>query len=108
MQSDYDSRKATDYTVAAQQRILNVATVMFGHEIDGLTPGQVARLADISATSATRDLSNLKTAGWAEQLPNGNWRISPMLGRKAMGVLAALERAAQKLDELRQRYTRTA
>lgn len=108
MQSDFDSRKATDYTVAAQQRILKVQMALFGHEVEGLAPGQVAKLCAISAASATRDLDNLRTAGMAEQLPNGRWRISPNLGRRALAVLANIEQAERQLADTRNRFTRTA
>jgi DNA-binding IclR family transcriptional regulator len=100
--------KKTDYTSSCQQRILKVMLVMFGHEIDGLPPGQIAKLAQITPQAATRDLFNLVEAGIAEQVAhNNNYRLTPMLGRKALAILHAVERAAQRVDETRNRYTRT-
>jgi DNA-binding IclR family transcriptional regulator len=98
----------TDYTSDSQQRVLKTLLVLFGHEIDGLAPGQVAKLVGTSASNATRDLANLIEAGIAEQTPhNGNYRLTPMLGRKAMAILTTIERAASRVEETRQRYTRT-
>ena len=47
---------STNYYCESQQRILRVLMCLFGHEIDGLTPGQVAKMAEITASKATRDL----------------------------------------------------
>ena len=100
--------KKTDYTSSCQQRILKVLLVMFGHEIDGLAPGQIAKLAEITPQEATRDIHNLIEAGVAERLPhNDNVRISPLMGRKAMQVLATLDTAQRRVDEVRNRFTRT-
>ena len=94
------------YHCASQQRILKVLMCLFGHEIDGLTPGQVAKLADITAGNATRDLANLEEAGLIERLPGGDKvRISPQLGRKALSILHGLDRAKQQLDDITHRYT---
>ncbi|MBS1186701.1 MAG: hypothetical protein H6R04_719 [Burkholderiaceae bacterium] len=98
----------TDYTSDSQQRILKTMLVMFGHEIDGLAPGQVSKLVGSSPSNATRDLANLIEAGIAERVPhNDNYRLSPMLGQKAMAILTNIDRAARRVDETRQRYTRT-
>ena len=102
-------RKKTDYTSSCQQRILKVLLAMFGHEIDGLAPGQIAKLAEITPQEATRDIHNLVVAGYVEQVPhNGQYRVSPMLGRKALAILHTIERAAQRVEETRNRYTRNA
>lgn len=101
--------RKTDYTNSSQQRILKVVLTMFGHEIDGLPPGQLAKLAGITPGEATRDLDNLMQAGFVEPLPQGNaYRITPMVGQKAMAILHTLDRAAKRVDETRNRYTRTA
>lgn len=97
---------ASKYHCAAQQRILKVMLCLFGHEIDGLTPGQVAKLANTTPTNATRDLWNLQEAGLVERLPGGDAvRISPQLGRKALAVLHSLDRAKRQLDDITHRYT---
>jgi DNA-binding IclR family transcriptional regulator len=96
---------ATKYHCASQQRILKVLLCLFGHEIDGLTPGQVAKLAGITPANATRDLWNLQEAGLVERLPGGDAvRISPKLGRKALATVHAFDRAQRSLTDLANRY----
>lgn len=99
---------APQYHCASQQRILKVLLCLFGHEIDGLTPGQVAKLADTTPANATRDLWNLQEAGLVERLPGGDAvRISPQLGRKALAVLHTFDRAQRSLSDLTSRYIPT-
>ena len=96
------------YHCASQQRILKTLMCLFGHEIDGLTPGQVARLANTTPANATRDLWNLQEAGLVERLPGGDAvRISPQLGRKALAVLHTFDRAQRSLSDLTSRYIPT-
>ena len=101
------SRK-TDYTNSSQQRILKVVLTMFGHEIDGLAPGALAKLAGITPGEATRDLDNLIQAGWVEEVVSGKaYRITPMIGQRALAILNTIERATGRLQDTRNRYTRT-
>lgn len=94
-----------NYSCASQQRLLKVLMCLFGHEIDGLAPGQVAKLTGITAANATRDLWNLEEAGLVERLPQGDKvRISPALGRKALAVLHTFDRAQRGLNDLTNRY----
>jgi DNA-binding IclR family transcriptional regulator len=102
-----DRSRKTDYTNSSQQRILKVVLTMFGHEIDGLPPGQLAKLAGITPGEATRDLDNLMQAGFVETVPQGNaYRISPMIGQRALAILNTIERASRRLEDTRNRYTR--
>lgn len=96
------------YYNTSQQRILRVMLLLFGHEIDGLAPSQLAQTVGASASAITRDIYNLIDAGVAERLPhNDNVRIHPMMGAKAMQVLTALDQAEKRLAETRSRFTRT-
>lgn len=95
------------YENGSQQRVLLVLMALFGHEVQGVAPGQLAKALNISPSETTRDLANLKQAGLAEQMPDsGRWRITPRLCQKALTSLSAIESAAKKLDETRNRYTR--
>ena len=97
------------YHYGSQQRALQVLLVLFGHEIDGLSPSQIAKAVQASPSAITRDIHNLVVAGYVEQVPhNGQYRVSPMLGRKALAILHTIERAAQRVEETRNRYTRNA
>lgn len=94
------------YISEAQQRILRLELCLAGHEVDGLSPGQIAQLNECTASQVTRDLANLKHAGRAEQLPTGRWRLGPQIVQIAMRHMTALERARTRLDETTQRYSR--
>lgn len=96
------------YIAESQQRVLKTLDVLFGHEVNGLASGQIAKLVGTSASNTTRDLANLKEAGFAEEvIGTGNWRISPRLGQRALAILHTLDREAKKLEETRSRFTRT-
>ena len=97
-----------DYTNDAQQRILRLLSLLAGHEITGLAPAEIARQQGCPASMVTRDLDNLRTAGFAELVPEtGRWRLSPLVVQVALAHMAALERAEARLAETRQRYSRT-
>lgn len=99
--------KPNTYHCESQQRILRVLMSLFGHEINGLSPSQVAQANGNSAALTTRDLWNLETAGLVERLPSGDKvRISPRLGSKALSTLAAFDQAQRQLEDLQARYTR--
>lgn len=101
------SEERQPYESSSQQRILKVLLTMFGHEVSGIAPGELAKLAEISPQEATRDLANLRIAGLAETIPEtGRWRLTPRLPQKALVMLNEINRAAEKIKETQQRYTR--
>jgi DNA-binding IclR family transcriptional regulator len=98
---------SADYTNDSQQRGYKTLLALFGHEMSGLSPGDVAKAVGTTASNATRDLYNLVKAGLAERITyNGNYRITPLLGQKALTILTALDRADRRAAETRQRFTR--
>lgn len=95
------------YISDAQQRILGLILTLAGNEIEGLAPGQIAKLNDCSPSQVTRDLANLKHKGWAEQLPaTGRWRLGPDIVQIASRHMAAMDRARTRLEEAQARYSR--
>lgn len=98
----------SDYTNESQQRILRLLKLLAGNEITGLAPADIARQQGCSAPIVTRDLDNLRTAGLAEKVPETDrWRLAPEIVQIATRHMAALDRAEQRLDETRNRYSRT-
>ena len=96
------------YVNSSQQRILQTLLALFGHEIQGIAPGELAEATHISPSAATRDLANLRMAGIAEQMADGNrWRLTPRIPQRALAMLSNIERAASRVEEVRNRYTRT-
>jgi DNA-binding IclR family transcriptional regulator len=105
--SDTDSAtdSATQYINAPQQRILGLVMTLAGHEMDGLSPGDIVKAQKCSASQVTRDLANLKHAGWAEQIQaTGRWRLGPTPARIGVRHMALLDRAQRRLAEIQSRF----
>ena len=97
------------YISDAQQRILGLILALAGNEIEGLAPGQLAKLNNCSASQVTRDLSNLKHKGLAEQITTtSRWRLGPEIVQITTRHATALDRARARLGEVQNRYSRTA
>lgn len=96
------------YINSAQQRVLALLFRLSGHEIEGVAPGELAQALRTSASNITRDLANLREAGVAEPLENGRWRLTPRIARISVQMAEALARAQERMNEVRQRFTRTA
>lgn len=107
--------KDEGYACNAQQRVLFVMMALAGHEVNGVSLTEIAvALAQRSGKNKNaeknnvfRDLHNLKLAGLAEQLPDSDlWRLAPRLVQISSSYQRYLDRAAQRLDETRQRFGR--
>lgn len=99
--------RATDYTNAAQQRLLQLIDLLAGHELAGLLPGEIAKALAVGASTVTRDLDNLRTAGWAELTPKGDrWRLAPHIIQLSLRYAAALDAGAQQWRDIQRRYGR--
>lgn len=95
------------YTSESQQRLLRVLLALFGDVVLGMAPSAIAKAADASPSSITRDLANLRTAGLAERdEATGLWRLTPRLPQQAVKVFSAIDQHAKRLEEARTRYTR--
>lgn len=96
------------YSCEPQQRLLRLIRNLAGHEIDGLAPGEIAKLNECAPAQVTRDLANLKQFGWAEQIAaTGRWRLGPQIVQIATRHMTALDRAQRRLDETANRYSRS-
>jgi DNA-binding IclR family transcriptional regulator len=95
------------YRNHAQQRILRVLLCLGGHEVNGLAPTEIANALSINQSTVTRDLANLSLAGVAEPIQGSTrWRLSPRVPQIALAMLDTIAGAGQRLDEVRNRYTR--
>lgn len=95
---------SADYTNASQQRLLQLIDLLAGHELQGLANVDVARAMDCTAPVALRDLNNLRTAGWAEQTPQGRWRLAPHVIVISERYAAGVRASVQGLLDTTQRY----
>jgi DNA-binding IclR family transcriptional regulator len=100
------AERGTDYTNPAQQRVLAVLLLLAGNEFTGVLPSELARALDTSLPNMTRDLDNLRTAGLAERLDTGRWRLGPKLVQIALAFSTHVGRMSDQLTEIKQRYTR--
>ena len=99
------STRTTSYTNAAQQRILQLIDLLAGHELQGLTPTEIGRALGSAAPLVTRDLDNLRTAGWAELHPGGKtWRLAPHAIQTSLRYAAGLQAGSQNLRDTQRRY----
>jgi DNA-binding IclR family transcriptional regulator len=97
--------RATDYTNDAQQRLLRLIDLLAGHALHGLAPAEIAKALGVGASVVTRDMDNLRSAGWAEQTPQGGrWRLSPHVIQLGMRYSTGLQQGAQAMRDLVQRY----
>jgi len=95
------------YINAAQQRLLKAVVLLAGNEFSGLAPSDLAKALGTNPSNVTRDLANLKEAGLAEQIQDtGRWRLGPKLIQIALAFSDHLIRSSDRMNELKQRYTR--
>lgn len=99
------SARTTSYTNAAQQRLLQLIDLLAGHELAGLAPGEIAKALAVNASTVTRDLDNLRTAGWAEITPKGDrWRLAPHAIQISLRYAAGLQVGMQNQRDTQYRY----
>ena len=96
------------YIKEQQQRLMRLLLALSGNEIEGLSPGDIAKLNGCHPSHVTRDLTNAHHFGWAEQIPvTGRWRLGPQIVQIAMRHMTALDRAERRLAEIKGRFSRT-
>lgn len=93
------------YINAAQQRILQMLQRLAGHEIEGISPSELAIALRTSASNVTRDLANLKEAGLAQKLETERWRLTPRIVQISLAAGRAFSDAHDRLDQMKQRYS---
>lgn len=96
----------SQYESASQQKLLSILTRLAGHEVGGLTPGEISQACGVAPASVTRYLANLQLAGLVEQMETKRWRLGPKMVQIAIAHMHGLDRASAKLNETQQRYSR--
>lgn len=102
MTDETDSYRVND----AQQRAMQILLLLAGKEAEGLAQVAICRAGKWGASKVHNDLRNLRHAGFAERLPNGNWRLAPKLVQIAIAHQQGLARITAQLEEIQQRYSR--
>lgn len=103
------AERKTDYTNDAQQRLVKLILVLFNDVATGYKPTALAKAMGCSASTITRDLDNLRTAGVAALHEETQcWRLTELLPQQTDKVWLAMSRAGRNLDEQRNNIARTA
>lgn len=85
-------------------KALAVLSVLMRHFAHGLSPGEIATATGLNASGITRCIATLEQAGYAERIPEtGRIRPSVRIAQQAIGILADVERAKTRLDEIQSR-----
>lgn len=83
------------------QRTLRVINIMAGNEVHGISPGEIAKIADTSSSNITRILANLQKQNYAEPLPwdNSRFRLAAGLVQISNTVALNLRQHQQQLQQ---------
>ncbi|CAN7556888.1 transcriptional regulator [Acidovorax sp. LjRoot74] len=95
------------YPLAAPTRkICNLFRLLAGHEVLGLTPGEIAKGLGVSPSWVSQNLPALATTGYVELVAGTNrWRLGVAFVRIATTVATNLNAAKRQLDDVSARYS---
>lgn len=102
--------KAVAHQQQPARRALRLLWALQGHAFDGLRLKQAADLLQVSSPTALRDLELLADEGVAERIPGNEecWRLTPKLIQLARAHDDEMRRMRARIEDIDQRYTRTA
>lgn len=103
-------KETNSYISEQVQRTLRVIKVMAGKEVSGISPSELSKIADISASNVTRVLANLEAQHFVERLPNDNkrYRLATTFVQIANTVSLNLTQSLQQLQQDQANYSRLA
>lgn len=90
------------------RRAVRVLFILAGHVLEGLRLKQIAEALGTSMPNALRDLEMLADEGVVERIPGREeaWRPTPKIVQIARAVGEEFSRAAARVAEFEQRYSR--
>lgn len=94
------------YLSHSMLRVLRCISAMAGHEAHGVTPGELAKQLEESASNITRLLANLEHLQFAERCPwdAGRWRLSKAMVQIANTVALNFSAAQRQFAQDQQHY----
>ena len=92
---------------AAISKALRVLFALAGHEVHGMSAGDIAAASGLSAPAATQYRQALEDEGIVEQVAPGRWRLSPRIVQVARDHQGGLDRIKHMVAETEQRYSRS-
>jgi DNA-binding IclR family transcriptional regulator len=99
---------STSYISDQVQRTLRVIRLMAGKEISGISPTELAKLSNVSASNMTRVLANLEAQQFVERLPadNKRYRLAVALVQLSNTVANNFAQAQLQLQQDQHNYSR--
>jgi DNA-binding IclR family transcriptional regulator len=89
----------------AALKVLAVLEALSGHAVGGVSNATLATSLDLVPSCITRAMATLIEKGWARKdETTGKFHPTPRMGRVFMQVLADLDRAQQRLDDLKRSF----
>ena len=90
------------------RRTLRALTVLFGREVMGLRPSEIAKGIQESPSTVTRLMAAMEQEGYAERVPGREdaWRLGPKLVQGAIAHQRGLAEIQRQLNETTQRFSR--
>lgn len=94
---------------AQVRRTLHTLTLLFGREVMGLRPSEIAKGIGESPSVVSRLMAVLEDEGYAERVPGREdaWRLGPKLVQGALAHQRGLAEIQRQLDETTHRFSRT-
>jgi len=89
------------------EKAYQIIFALSGHELNGLSAGELAEAAKLNGPDATRYRQRLMDDGMIEEIPSlqGRYRLGPKMIQIAQAHLNAMAREQGKIDEVKQRYS---
>ncbi|MEG0920647.1 MAG: transcriptional regulator [Comamonas sp.] len=89
----------------AIQKTCDLYRLLAGHELQGLSPGEIAKSLGVSPSWVSINLPPLATTGFVELIQETNrWRLGVQFVRIAVTVSTNLNQAKRELEDLSSRY----
>lgn len=88
------------------QKTCDLFRLLCGHELLGLTPGEIAQGMKVSPSWVSINLPAMTSTGFIEQVPGTNrWRLGVAFVRISVTVATNLNQNKRNLDDLSDRYS---
>lgn len=96
----------TNYKLAEPiRKTCDLFLLMAGHELLGLTPGEIAKGLNVAPSWVSVNLPAIATTGFVERVGDTNrWRLGVPFVRISVTVASNLSTAKRRLDEITERY----
>ena len=90
----------------SMQKTCDLFRLLSGHELLGMTPGEIAKGLGVSPSWVSLNLPALATTGFVELVQGTNrWRLGVPFVRIATTVATNLNAARRQLDDIGARYS---